>query len=477
MVSILIEYFRQKKTKGNHVVKNTKSSTHCKSYKIIRPEFEEQQLTSFAGIVIFQSLFSKLNLKSRLLSCFKHLKVSPIYGHGLMMMFLVVHLLLGFRRLRDLEYYNDDPMVKRMLGLNIIPNVATVTRTLASYDETGIQNIRLLSREIVLDRINKEKLPRITLDFDGTVQSTTRRAEGTAVGFNKKKKGARSYYPLLCTIAQTSQVLDMHHRPGNVHDSNGAKAFMISCIESSKEQAFRAVLELRADSAFFNEDIINTLDKQNVEFTISVPFARFSELKLLIENRKRWKKFNRDISYFETNWKPQSWESRYRFLFIRTRMKIQKKEPVQLDLFEPYEYGYEFKVIVTNKLSSMKKVLQFHNGRGSQEALIGELKAHCQCDLVPMRKKVGNQAYFFAGIIAHNLSRELQMATQDKQRNTTEKRAPLWKFKQLNTIRGNIIQRAGRLTKPQGKLKLTMSANETLKNEILSYFDGIRNAA
>ena len=61
-------------------------------------------------------------------------------------------------------------------------------------------------------------LRRGRVDFDGSVQSTGRRAEGTAVGFNKKKKGQRSYYPLSATIAQTGQVLDVHHRPGNVHD-------------------------------------------------------------------------------------------------------------------------------------------------------------------------------------------------------------------------------------------------------------------
>ena len=37
-----------------------------------------------------------------------------------------------------------------------------------------------------------------------------------------KKKGARSYYHLLCTVAQTGQFLDVLHRPGNVHDSKGA---------------------------------------------------------------------------------------------------------------------------------------------------------------------------------------------------------------------------------------------------------------
>ena len=64
------------------------------------------------------------------------------------------------------------------------------------------------------------------MDFDGSVLSTGRVAEGTAVGFNKKKKGQRSYYPLFSTIAQTGQVLDLYHRPGNVHDSNGAEQFI-----------------------------------------------------------------------------------------------------------------------------------------------------------------------------------------------------------------------------------------------------------
>ena len=77
-----------------------------------------------------------------------------------------------------------------------------------------------------MERLVAERFASVTLDFDGSVLSTGRHAEGTAVGFNKKKKGARSYYPLFCTVAQTDQVLDVHHRPGNVHDSNGADTFI-----------------------------------------------------------------------------------------------------------------------------------------------------------------------------------------------------------------------------------------------------------
>lgn len=446
-------------------MKYSKKLVHSKTHKIIWPEFEDQRLSSFSGIVIFQALFSRLNLKDRLASCFKHMFSSSIYGKNIMALLLIVHFIIGFRRLRDLDYYKDDPMIQRVLGLKKLPNVATVSRELSTYDEKSVENLQTLSQEIVLDRIQTEKLARITLDFDGTVQSTTRRAEGTAVGYNKKKKGARSYYPLLCTVAQTSQVLNFYHRPGNVHDSHGARDFMLANIAAIQLRLPKSVVELRADSAFFSEEIIESLNESGVEFTVSVPFARFSELKSLVETRRRWKNLNKEISYFETDWKPACWNNCYRFLFVRTKSKIQQKGIIQLDLFEPHEYGYEFKVIITNKSGKIKNILSFHNGRGSQEGLIGELKTCAQCDLIPVRKKCGNQIFFTSGILAHNLGRELQMNTSRKQRNTTTKRAALWEFRKLSTLGLKLIRCAGRLTRPQGKLKLTINKNKLIMEE------------
>lgn len=70
-------------------------------------------------------------------------------------------------------------------------------------------------------------------------------------------------------------------------------------------------------------------------------------------------------------------------MFIRTREPRQRKGPSQLGLFTPYEYGYEFKVIVTNTMLSTKKLLPLHNGRGAQEAIFAELKSQAQTDYVP----------------------------------------------------------------------------------------------
>jgi hypothetical protein len=80
-----------------------------------------------------------------------------------------------------------------------------------------------------------------------------------------------------------------------------------------------------------------------------------------------------------------------------------------LDLFVPHEEGYAFKVIVTNKQIKAKKVLMFHNGRADQEGLFGELKSQVQMDYIPVRRLGGNQFYNLAAILAHNLTREIQM--------------------------------------------------------------------
>ena len=211
------------------------------------------------------------------------------------------------------------------------------------------------------------------MDFDGSVQSTSRRAEGTAVGFNKKKKGARSYYPLFCTLAQTGQVLSFLHRSGNVHDSNGAREFILHCVQQVRGTLPGVIIEIRMDSAFFSDEIVAALNAHGVEFTISVPFERFLKLKQMIERRRRWRTIDGERSYFELNWKPKSWPRSCRFLMIRTRVKQQQKGPVQLDLFEPYQYGYEFKVIVTNKDLSASALVDYHGGRGSQGIIAGRI--------------------------------------------------------------------------------------------------------
>ncbi len=155
----------------------------------------------------------------------------------------------------------------------------------------------------------------------------------------------------------------------------------------------------------------------------------------------------------------------------------QRKEPLQLNLFEPLDFNYDYKVIVTNKTESARNVVLFHNGRGSQEAIFGDAKTDTALGAIPCRRLCANMIFTISAMIAHNLSREIQMLAQPSSHRAKAKRPAAWKFEKLDTIRHRIIQRAGRLTRPQGELTLTMSANQAVRNDLLHFLNVLQKAA
>ena len=164
-------------------MKSSKAEIQAKYHKIPVIRFEDQKLTSFSGLLLFQVLFSQLRLKDRLKKCFEHLKVSPIFGRHLVILLLIVHLVIGFRRLREIDYYRDDPLVLRLMGLRRLPDVSTISRALCQMEAEGVEMVRALSTAMVIEGLNRESFYRLTFDFDGSVQSNQGSCRGDGSGF------------------------------------------------------------------------------------------------------------------------------------------------------------------------------------------------------------------------------------------------------------------------------------------------------
>lgn len=64
---------------------------------------------------------------------------------------------------------------------------------------------------------------------------------------------------------------------------------------------------------------------------------------------------------------------------------------LQLHLFEPRDFNFDYKVIVTNKTESAKSVVLFHNGRGSQECIFGDAKNDAALNVIPSKRLAGSQ--------------------------------------------------------------------------------------
>ena len=148
-----------------------------------------------------------------------------------------------------------------------------------------------------------------------------------------------------------------------------------------------------------------------------------------------------------------------------------------MDLFEPRDFNFDYKVLVTNKGGSAKSVVLFHHGRGGQEAIFGDAKQDAALDAIPTKRLIGNQTFTLCAMVAHNLSREVQMLAAPAAARSLPKRPAAWAFEKLDTLRHRVIQRAGRFTRPQGQLSLTMSANEAVRKDLMHFLDVLQKAA
>ena len=166
-------------------------------------------------------------------------------------------LLVGARRLEHLQYVCDDPMLLRFCGLRRLPSRPTIVNWLKQFTGERLKGLSELNGVLVHEQIERLGLNRLTVDMDGTVVQAGNQVGWAFRGFNPHRKKNKSYYPLFAHLAQTGQILKSRNRPGNVHDSKGADAFLRELIGELQGQFGRSrKLEFRTDAAFFNEKIL-----------------------------------------------------------------------------------------------------------------------------------------------------------------------------------------------------------------------------
>ena len=151
-------------------------------------KFRKEQITSFSGVFFIFQYFKLQGFNQKLANCFHHINHKSVVGFRKIFFILVLHVMLGFRSLRELECYSKDPLLLRILSLRSFPCLSTITRNMSKADETSIKALRKLIREDILMKLAALELKIITIDFDGSVITSSKYAEGTAVGFNKKRR-------------------------------------------------------------------------------------------------------------------------------------------------------------------------------------------------------------------------------------------------------------------------------------------------
>jgi len=446
----------------------------------LKIEFANQDVSSYSGLELFRRYFRLINLNNRIRGAFKEYQFNGDYSVVDYILVFIALWLTGGRRLRQVALISDDPLVKRLCGLNILPSDRSISGWLKQFTNDSLQALVALNSEIVFEKLTELELPRITLDFDGTALSCGNRVAWAFRGYNPHKRYSKSYYPLLCHVAQTGHFLQVRNRPGNTHDSKGGALNVIkSCVEQVRKELPDITIEVRVDAAFFTNEIISYLEREGIEFAVKVPMWSRLYLKDRIIFRQRWQHANKKLSWFKDKVYIENWNREVELIFFRNKISDSKpKSPFQLDLFSPDDGVYEYSVLCSNKNIRPENILEFYNGRCSMEHQIAEIKGEFGFDVVPTIHYGANSAHQQISVLAYNLVRNFQVDTQiTKDRKKTKKRTNILSFQSLRTLRFEWITLAGRLLRPDGVKTLRLNSNPVIEQKFNQILDSLYKIA
>lgn len=439
--------------------------------------YEAKELTSFAGLELVRRYFHTIGLAQRIRRHLAGMGLDGDYSSVQMIHLVLAFLIVGGKRLHQLLFHRDDPMILRLCGLKHLPSAETVRNWLRRFTSKKLDRLLRVNDEVVAEAIRESKLGRLTIDVDGSVVSTGMQADWAFRGYNPHHRKVPSYFPITAYEAQTGQILRTRNRPGNVHDGKAGVGFLKEIFaQIDRTLGKDYLLEFRMDGAFFREDVVKLLESRGAEYAIKVPFYTWVGLKEEICKRKRWKRNDAHVSHFSTVLYLEPWDMDLRVVIYRKKVGHKTRKNYQLDLFDPSNGTYEYSAVVTNKSLNGKNLWFFMNGRGSHEKAYAELKDGFAYDCVPTNHYGANSAWQILNVLAFNLMKSFQVATTASQRSRSRKRRTVFSLHAINTLRFQWINRAASLTAPQGYRTLDVGNNPVTRQRYQSMDRRLRAA-
>jgi hypothetical protein len=428
----------------------------------LRIEFVEQALTSYGGLELLRRYVRRIKLRPQLQAACA--QVGGDYGGARLSLLILSLFYVGARRLEQLRYLGRDPLIARFCGLARVPSARTVVNWLKQFTQTTLAPLVQLNQDLVLEAITRLNLPRLTIDVDGTVVRTGATVAWAFRGFNPHHRKDPSYYPLLAHLAQTGHILRLKNRPGNVHDSKQAVAFLRELIDDLRTRlGRRAPLEFRMDAAFCQPAVFRLLRARRCLYAIKVGYWNWLPLKQLAADRQRWRPVAPNVTGFFHDLDIPQWQLRLRVMIYRKHVRHESPKNFQLDLFTPDDGHFEYSAVATNLALDLPALYAFICGRGAQEKTLAELKGEFALDVVPTNHYGANSAWQQLSILAYNVARSFQLDTLPRAKPRSRKRTYAYVLRSLRTLRFLFIARAGRLTRIKGRNVLRLSHNPATK--------------
>ena len=273
--------------------------------------------------------------------------------------------------------------------------------------------------------------------------------QGAAYGYTHK----RGYHPIIAARSDTGEVLHIRNRTGKANTQRGAERFVDELLARVRRAGHDGLIVVRADSGFENHKIMRTLDRQGVEFSITVKQSK--QVKALINEIP------------ETDWTvvedyPETGEAQvaeiqhpagFRLIVRRTRLIGQ-----QAELWPDWRYH----CLLTNRTVPTLVADIDHRDHATIELVIRDLKDQALCHF-PSGCFAANSAWTVIAALAHNLARW-----------TTLIGLPNRPVQTADPRRRHLLAIPGRLTRTSRRWTLRLPARWPWKADFHTVLDAIR---
>jgi len=427
-------------------VKKNISEKHGKSNKTmnrVKEEFTGKNLTRFGGSGLIRRFFKRYRIRQQIDNRVKvEGRRKSKYRIGDMLMGCLYGMFLGYPRPGQMEILTADRVFQKVAGLVSFPVQSTISRFLNALKVCVAKEIAGFNFDLLMKfRDGFKALKSITLDLDSHVTPVYGTQQRAGLGYNPKKKGRKSYHPLLCFIGQTRDYIGGLFRSGKHHTSYHAVKFLKGMIK--KLPSHIKDIKLRADGGFFSREMIEYLIKKGVEFYMVVPIHPWVQKK--IRHMSHWTDIGGGTETGECEYVFTK-DVTLRMVFVRQKVRGKNSPKKQLKLLKIDDVKYDYQVIVTNSDKEPVDVWRYYNKRACCENFIKEGIYGFGLDKVVSHSYAGNYAWFELLMLSYNLMNffKEEALNQKKVKNTVQ------------TIRDRLFLIPGRLvsTSRQWVLKL-----------------------
>jgi len=175
-------------------------------------------ITPRSGLICLSELINKIDLESKIDDVGEILQSNNAIKHSKYILSYIFALHAGADNLSDLSILNNDTALMKLLGFTRTPTAIAFGKWLKKNGKSLLLD-KLHSYLVGLALGNCNK---VTLDIDATyILSFNKNALYGYIG--------KGYMPMVGTIAETSQIISVDFRDGNISSSKDNLEFIKSC--------------------------------------------------------------------------------------------------------------------------------------------------------------------------------------------------------------------------------------------------------